>query len=180
MEDYIAQVRAAKKNRTIISIIVGAVVILTLLWIFIRPDTGPRELTEEVALSRAPVLALTEDELALARTILDDDDFRNALSYDLVDNTTVFAPEDVQTIVASVIPAEAKVGEIGVSGALVYLDYTLPQYRVILQFADADRSGSVDLIRKTLTPIINGISTGCYTVEKNLVTDKITYTYMKF
>ena len=135
------------------------------------------ELTEEEALSRVPSLALTEEELALAETILDYDDFRNALNYDLVDNSTAFSIEDTWEVYSSVIPENATVTEVAVAGAVVIIDYTQPQHRIILEYVDADRSGTVDSIRKTLTPIIDGVSTGLYQVNHNLSTGKIVYTY---
>ena len=135
------------------------------------------ELTEEEALSRVPSLALTEEELALAETVLDYDDFRNALNYDLVDNSTAFSIEDTWDVYSAVIPENATVTEVAVAGAVVIIDYTQPQHRIILEYADADRSGTVDQIRKTLTPIIDGASTGRYQVDQNLSTGKTVYTY---
>ena len=138
------------------------------------------ELTEEEALRRVPSLALTEEELALAETILDYDDFRNALNYDLVDNSTVFDIEKTWDVYSSVIPENATVTEVSVAGAVVIIDYTQPQHRIILEYADADRSGTVDQVRKSLAPIIDGVSTGCYQVDLNFSTGKITYRYTKY
>ena len=64
-----------------------------------------------------------------------------------------------------------------VIGAVVVIDYRQPQHRIILEYVDADRSGTVDSIRKTLTPVIDGVSTGLYQVNYNLSTGKIVYTY---
>ena len=138
------------------------------------------ELTEEEALRRVPSLALTEEELALAETILDCDDFRNALNYDLVDNSTVFDIDEIWDVYGSVIPENATVTEVSVAGAVVIIDYTQPQHRIILEYADADRSGTVDQVRKSLAPIIDGVSTGCYQVDLNFSTGKITYRYTKY
>ena len=135
------------------------------------------ELTQAEALDRVPSLALTEEELALAETILNYDDFRNALNYDLVDNSTAFSVEETWDIYSAVLPENAVVTEVAVAGAVVIIDYTQPQHRIILEYADADRSGTVDQIRKTLTPIIDGVSTGRYQVDHNLSTGKIVYTY---
>ena len=129
---------------------------------------------------RVNLAALTEAELSLAETILEYEDFRNALNHDLVDNTTAFTLAETASIVGAVIPQEAEVSQIAVSGAVVVIDYSLPYQRVILQYADADRSGTVDQIHKTLEPIISGVTTGCYTVEKNLSTDKIVYTHTSY
>ena len=180
MEDYIAQVHAAKKKQTIIAVCVGIAAIVLLLFIFFRPGSGVKKLDEATALSKAPALAISAEELALAETILDHENFRNALNYDLVDNSTVFSPEDTASIVGSVIPDGAEVLEIAVSGAVVIIDYALPYQRIILQYADADRSGTVDQIHKTLSPIIEGVSTGCYIVKQNLSTGKTEYSHTRF
>ena len=138
------------------------------------------ELSEADALARVPSLALTEAELALADTILEYEDFRSALSYDLVENTTDFPPEEVKDVIASVIPTDAEVTRVCVSGAVVITEYSLPYQQIILEYVDADRSGTVDQIRKTLAPRINGVSTGCYQVDHNLTTGKTVYTYTRF
>ena len=153
-------------------VVIAAIVFMSLL--------GPghdNELSMEDTLAKVPSLALTEEELALADTLLDYDDFRNALNYDLVDNSTAFSIEDTWEVYSSVIPENATVTEVAVAGAVVIIDYTQPQHRIILEYADADRSGTVDQIRKTLTPIIDGVSTGRYQVDQNLSTGKIVYTY---
>ena len=180
MEDYIAQVHAQKRKKTVIGIAVAAVVAAVLMWIFIRPSDGARKLEESVALSRAPALALTVEELALAETILGHDAFRNALNYDLVENVTLFSVEETWGIINPVIPENADVTEVSVAGAVVIIDYRLPQHRIILEYLDADRSGTVDTIRKSLAPMIDGVTTGCYQVCHNLSTGKIEYTYIKF
>ena len=177
MEDYIAQVHAQKRKNIIVGVSISVVCVLLRLFIFVDNSDKGAVLDEVTALNCAPALALTEDELALAETILDYDDFRNALNYDLVDNSTAFSIEDTWDIYSSVIPENATVTEVAVAGAVVIIDYTQPQHRIILEYADADRSGTVDQIRKTLTPIIDGVSTGRYQVDQNLSTGKTVYTY---
>ena len=176
--EYFDNVRTYQSKRPVVMIGTAILILLVIAFLLFGGNKG--KLTEEAALSRAPSLALTEDELALADTILQYEDFRNALNHDLVDNTTVFSLEETGAVVGSVIPQEAEVLQIAVSGAVVVIDYRLPYQRVTLQYADADRSGTVDQIHKTLEPIINGASTGCYTVEKNLSTDKIVYTHITY
>ena len=154
---------------------VALIAVFVFMALLCRGNDG--ELSQADALDKVPSLALTEAELALAETILDYDDFRNALNYDLVDNSTAFSVEQTADVYCSVIPENATVNEVAVSGAVVIIDYTQPQHRIILEYADADRSGTVDQIRKTLTPIIDGVSTGRYQVNQNLTTGKIVYTY---
>ena len=180
MEDYIAQVHAQKRKKTIIGVSISVVCVLLLLFIFVDNSAKGAVLDEVTALNCAPALALTEEELALADTILDHDDFRNALNYDLVENSTAFSYEEIQAVIGPVIPENAEVTEVAVAGAVVIIDYRLPQYRIILEYVDADRSGIVDQIRKSLTPMIDGVSTGCYQVDHNLTTGKTVYTYTKF
>ena len=177
MEDYIAQVHAQKRKRIIVSVSISVVCVLLLLFIFVDNSEKGAVLDEVTALNCAPSLALTEEELTLAETILDYDDFRNALNYDLVDNSTAFSIEETWDVYSTVIPENAEVTEVCVAGAVVVIDYTQPQHRIILEYADADRSGTVDQVRKTLTPIIDGVSTGQYQVNQNLSTGKIIYTY---
>ena len=163
----------SKTGRFVITLVVIAVIVFIALlgW------GNDGELSMAEVLDRVPALALTQEELALAETILDYDDFRNALNHDLVDNSTVFSTEETWDVYSTVIPENAQVTEVAVIGAVVVIDYRQPQHRIILEYVDADRSGTVDSIRKTLTPIIDGVSTGCYQVNYNLSTGKIVYTY---
>ena len=163
----------SKTGRFVVFVVVIAVIVFMAL---LSPGHD-NELSMEDTLAKVPSLALTEAELALAETILDYDDFRNALNYDLVDNSTAFSIEDTWDVYSAVIPENARVTEVAVCGAVVIIDYTQPQHRIILEYADADRSGTVDQIRKTLTPIIDDVSTGRYQVDQNLSTDKTVYTY---
>ena len=174
MEEFthVYEVKSKTGRFVLVVVLIAAVIFFALL---VWGKDG--KLTEEEALSRVPSLALTEEELALAETILDYDDFRNALNYDLVDNSTTFSIEETWDIYSSVIPENAEVTEVAVAGAVVIIDYTQPQHRIILEYADADRSGTVDQVRKTLTPIIDGVSTGRYQVDQNLSTGKTVYTY---
>ena len=174
-QDYIDELRAKKRRNLIIGTVVIAVCVILFLMAF--AGGNDTQLTEAEALDRVPGLALTEAELALADTILDHEDFRNALSYDLVENTTTFTPEETEAVIGSVIPADGEVTEVCVAGAVVTIAYTQPQHQILLEYADADRSGTVDQIRKSLTPLIDGAASGCYRVDYNLTTGKIVYTY---
>ena len=174
-QDYIDEMRAKKRRNLIIGVVVAAACLLLFVMAFAGGNGG--RLSEAEALDRVPGLALTDAELALADTILDHEDFRNALSYDLVENTTTFTPEETEAIIGSVIPADGAVTQVCVSGAVVIIAYSQPQHQIVLEYADADRSGTVDQIRKTLTPLIDGAASGCYRVDHNLTTGKIEYTY---
>ena len=173
--EFLDQVHEVKSRRGRIAVFVAVIAVFLCIALIAGGNDG--RLSEGDALSRVPSLALSEAELALADTILDHEDFRNALSYDLVENTTAFTPEAVMDVIASVIPAGAEVTEVRVSGAVVIIGYSLPYQRITLEYVDADRSGKVDMIQKTLIPLIDGSPSGRYQVRRNLTTDKIVYTY---
>ena len=173
--DEFTHVQEAKSKTGRFVLIVALIAVVVFIALLGWGNDG--ELSMAEVLDRVPALALTQEELALAETILDYDDFRNSLNYDLVENATVFSVEETWDVYRSVIPENAEVTEVTVAGAVVTIGYTQPQHRIYLEYLDADRSGTVDSIRKTLAPIIDGVSTGCYQVNYNLSTGKIVYTY---
>ena len=174
-QDYIDEMRVQKRRNLIIGIAVAAACLL--IFVIAFAGGNDHELSEAEALDRVPGLALTDAELALADTILDHEEIRNALSYDIAENITAFSLEDVEEIIAPVIPADGEVMQVCVSGAVVIIRYAQPQHQIILEYVDADRSGTVDQVCKTLTPRIDGAATGRYRVSHNLTTGKIVYTY---
>lgn len=148
---YIDEMRAKKRRNGIIGAVVAVILAIIILPGLFRDD-GFSEKDLERVLSKVPELALTDPEKALADTILEPDTFRNALSYDLTGSTS-FTPEEVQDIIAPVLPEDAEIMEIRVQGAVVYLDFQTESLRTMLEYVDADRSGSVDQIRKAVAPL---------------------------
>lgn len=146
-QDYIDQIRAKKRRNLIIGIAVAVMIALTLL-----PRLFEKEPDLDALLAKMPELALTQAETDLADTILEPDTFRNALSYDAL-NITTFTLEEVQDIITPVLPEDAEIMEIGVNGAVVYIDYCAENMRTILEYVDPDRSGTVDQIRKAIAPL---------------------------
>lgn len=146
-QDYIDQIRAKKRRNLIIGIAVAVVLVLTML-----PRLFEKEPDLDAVLAEMPELALTQAEKDLADTILVPETFRNALSYDAA-NITTYTLEEVRHIIAPVLPENAEIMEIGVNGAVVYIDYCTDDLRTILEYVDPDRSGSVDHIRKAVAPL---------------------------
>lgn len=149
-QDYIDEMRARQRRNLIIGIAVAVILALIMvpriLSLFGVGDDLP---DLETALAEMPELALTEAEIGLADTILEPDIFRNALTYEATGVTT-FALEEVQEIIAPVLPEQGEIIEIGVQGAVVYIDYRTEGLRTTLEYVDADRSGSVDRIHKSV------------------------------
>lgn len=146
-QDYINEVRAKKRWNLIIGIVIAVIIALTML-----PRLFEKEPDLNTALAQMPRLALTQAEKDLADTLLEPETFRSALSYDALTVTT-FTLDEVQDIIAPVLPEDAEVMEISVNGAVVCIDYISGDLRVILEYVDPDRSGSVDHIRKAVAPL---------------------------
>lgn len=148
---YIDEMRAKKRRNLIIGVVVVVILAIIILPGLFRDD-GFSEGDLNAVLAQVPELALTKAEKDLADTILEPETFRNELTYDLTGSTT-FTLEEVQDIIAPVIPMDAQILDIWVQGAVVCIDYQTENMRTILEYVDADRSGTVDQIRKAVAPL---------------------------
>ena len=147
---YIDELRAKKRRNLIIGIALAMILAIIILPGLFKKD-GFTQKDLENALAQVPELALTDVEKALADTILEPETFRNELTYDLTGSTS-FTFEEVEYIIAPVIPMDVQILDIWVQGAVVCIDYQTENMRTILEYVDADRSGTVDQIRKAVTP----------------------------
>lgn len=146
---YIDEMRAKQRRNLIIGVVVVVILAIIIVPGFFKEE-GYNEADLAAALDAVPELALTDSEKALADTILEPDTFRSKLTYDLTGSTT-FTMEEVKEIIEPVLPEDAAINEIGVQGAVVYIDYRTGDLRIVLEYVDADRSGTVDQIRKAVS-----------------------------
>lgn len=103
---------------------------------------------EEIIFTEMPELRLTEAEHLLATDVFHHPAFQEALSTGTV---TEIPAEHVSDLLAAVIPEDASVTSIAVlSSHCICLDYQLEDLRIISEYIDADGTGTVDLIRKTI------------------------------
>lgn len=146
----------AQKRRQILRVVIPCVLTALICvlgwWIYMETHFyGEKIVTvstdEEKILKEMPELALTDAEKELANTILEIDIFRDALSLDPY-SYTAFEIEDVQGHIASILPDDAVIAEIGVSAVSVHIDYRVGDMRTILEYTDADLTGHVDAIHK--------------------------------
>ena len=107
-------------------------------------STNAERIQEEM-----PGLAVTDAEKALAKTILEVPLIRDALRDDITDYT-VFTPSEAAGYFSSILPDGANIVEIAVMGHSVCFSYTLGNVYTIIDFSDADKTGYVDTIHKTI------------------------------
>lgn len=156
-QDYIDAIRAKKRRNLIIGVVIAVILGFFMVPRFLSMFGADTEyLDEDTVLAQAPALALTGAEKELADRILEFDAFRDALTYEAT-GVTRFEYEDVQDILSPVLPADATVMEIGVQGAVIYMDYQSGARRVILEYVDADRSGTIDRIHKGVASTGQGV-----------------------
>lgn len=150
-QDYIDELQAKKRRNRIIGVVIAVILAALILPGLFKKDGFTREDLENT-LVKVPELALTQAEHDLANTILEPDTFRSKLTYDLT-GSTAFTFAEVEAIIAPVVPADAEILDIFVQGAVVCIDFQTEHIRTILEYVDADRSGSVDQIRKSVAPL---------------------------
>lgn len=104
---------------------------------------------QEAILKEMPALALTEEELALAGTILDIPLIQDALSGDLQNSATLDA-ELLSGELASILPEKGRFTEIFVMGPSIYISIIAGKQYTCLVYTDADLTGHIDSVSKTL------------------------------
>lgn len=104
---------------------------------------------QEAILKEMPALDMTGEELALAHTILEIPLIRDALSDDIQHSATLdlelLSPE-----LASILPENGRFTEIFVMGPSVYISMIAGKQYTCLVYSDADLTGHIDSISKTL------------------------------
>ncbi len=105
---------------------------------------------EERILKEMPELALTDAELALAETILEIPIVRDVISDDSQESA-VLDTELLMTELAPILPEKGRFTEIFVFRRSIYISIVDGNQYTCLQYTDADGTGHIDLIAKTLT-----------------------------
>lgn len=168
-QGYIDALHAKKRRNLIIGVVIAVILALLLVPRVLSLFDGPEYLDEETVLARIPALALTQAEKELADTILESETFRSALTYEAT-GVTAFSIEEVGDIIAPILPEDAVIEQIGVQGAVIYIDYSTRDLRAILEYVDADRSGTVDRVSKAVKA-----EDGVYCLLYTVSTEQIQY-----
>lgn len=122
-------------------------------------------------LKKEPRTALTEEEIELAQTL-----FALPIIRESFPSTghVLLSPSQLEGILT--VPENASVADIVLLSDYVILDYQQDGTRIMLEYIDADHTGNVDLIRKTVsTPEKNGKVKYVYTAIYHAATKEAEY-----
>lgn len=167
---YIDALRARKRRNLLLGAAAAALLALLLIPRLLSLFEKPEALDEAQVLAKVPALALTQAELELAGTILDCEPLRSALTYEAT-GAVSFTHAEVDEVFAPILPDGAAIEAIGVQGAVIYVDYSAEDGRVLLEYVDADRSGSIDRIHKSVAA-----GDGVFCLERTVRSGEVRYT----
>lgn len=153
-EQIMDMLRRKQRRKTLLTLASVVLAVIIAVWGFLEIRYSGEEIyvsstNAERIEKEMPGLAPTDAETALAKTILEVPMIRDALGKDISDYT-VFTPGDAAGYFSSILPDGAKIVEIAVMGQSVCFSYTLGNVYTIIDFSDADMTGHVDTIHKTI------------------------------
>lgn len=153
-EQVLERVYRKQRRKTILS---WAAIILALtlaVWAFLEVQFSGELIyaastNEERILKEMPALALTEEELALAETILEIPHIRDSISDD-PQNSAVLNTEILMPYLTAILPENGKFTEVFVMGSSIYISIIAGKQYMCLVYTDIDVTGHIDSISKTL------------------------------
>ena len=105
---------------------------------------------EERILKEMPALALTDEELAFAETILKIPHIRDSISDDHK-NSTVLNTEILTPYLTDILPENGNITEVFIMRSSIYISIIAGKQYTCLVYTDIDATGHIDSISKTLT-----------------------------
>lgn len=105
---------------------------------------------EERILKEMPALALTDEELALAETILEIPHIQESISDDF-QNSTVLNTEFLIPYLTAIVPENGQIHEVFVLGSSIYISIIAGNQYTCLVYTDIDVTGHIDSVSKTMT-----------------------------
>ena len=153
-EQIMEMLRRKQRRKTLLTVVSVVLAVIIAVWGFLEIRYSGELIyaastNEEQILKEMPGLAATDAEKALAKTILEVPMVRNALRDDHA-NSTVLNTADAAAQFASILPEDAKIFEIFVSGHSVSFSYAVGNVYTCLTYSDADMTGYIDTIFKTV------------------------------
>ena len=153
-EQVLERVYRKQRRKTILS---WAVIILALtlaVWAFLEVRFSGELIyaastNEERILKEMPALALTDEELALAKTILDIPHIQDSISDDF-QNSIVLNTEILIPYFAGILPENGRITEVFALGSSIYISIIAENQYTCLVYTDIDATGHIDSISKTL------------------------------
>ena len=162
-EDFRDALRKNRRKQRRRIILVCALTVLACVlgwWIYMEThfygETPHVVTTDETKiLAEVPQLALTDDEITLAESLLREPTFRDAIAQSSV---SVDVPaEKVEHLLTDIMPDNTTdVYACVLSNRNICLDFLGEHHRITLEYIDPDQNGTVDLIRKTVALVEKG------------------------
>ena len=168
------------KIKTILACALTAVIVFGGCWYYSKTHYrsvkwSDVELNKEEILSEVPQLALTAAEKELGKTIMGTPVMQEYLSAG-EEKYTAIPYEELKMELSEVIPEDAIVAEIGLLHRTLIVDYYQGDIRTILEYADGDLSGYVDVIGKGITLLSEeGMPEAVYSVRYDAAFDETEY-----
>lgn len=154
-EQILEMLYKKQRRKTILTIVSVFLAVVLAVWGFLELRYSGTMIyaastNEEKILKEMPDLALTEEELALAQTILEIPLIRDAVSDDIQDSA-ILDTELLLPDLAPILPENGRFTEIFVLGHSIFISIIDGKQYTYLQYTDADMTGHIDSIAKTLT-----------------------------
>lgn len=149
----IARQKKRQTRRTVLLCMLPVLVVILGWWIYMEIHFNgmtPYTVTtdEAVIFAEVPELQVTDGELSVTDTVFDHPALRDALEDGAVEEIPL---EQTADLLAVITPKGATATSVAVlSGQSICMDFSMEELRIILEYIDADGSGTVDLIRKTI------------------------------
>ena len=153
-EEVLERVYRKQRRKTILSWIAIILVLPLAVWAYMEVQFSGElvyaaSTNEERILKEMPALALTDEELALANTILEIPQIQDAISDDF-QNPTVLNTEILMPYLTGILPENGQITEVFVLGSSIYISIIAENQYTCLVYTDIDVTGYIDSISKTL------------------------------
>lgn len=152
-EQILERVYRKQRRKTILFWVTIALAVLLAAWAFMEIQFNGEEIyaastNEEKILKEMPALALTDGELSLAETILEIPEIQAFLTSG--EESITLNTETVTPYLSGILPDNGRFAEVFVLGRSVFVSIVDGKQYTCLQYTDADATGHIDFIAKTL------------------------------
>lgn len=152
-EQILERVYRKQRRKTILFWVTIALAVVLAGWAFMEIQFNGEEIyaastSEEKILKEMPALALTDGELALAETILEIPEIQAFLTSG--EESITLNTETVTPYLSGILPDNGRFAEVFVLGRSAFVSIVNGKQYTCLQYTDADATGHIDFIAKTL------------------------------
>ncbi len=152
-EQILERVYRKQRRKTILSWAAIILALVLAVWAFLEVQFSGELIyaastNEEKILKEMPALALTEEELALAETILEIPEIQEFLTNG--EESITLNTETVLPYLSAILPENGRFFEVFVFGRSVFISIIAGKQYTCLQYTDVDATGHIDFIAKTL------------------------------